>query len=109
MDTRKLMHDAAGRDPHKWPAWADPTALHPPRPRATPRRTTPPIGLTPACEGDPLMWESEDPELISWAVSACGLCPVADWCQNERNRLVTAGMDLVGVWAGQVYPASGGE
>lgn len=52
------------------------------------------------------LWESDDPETQARAVALCNSpCPLFEWCRAEARTLrKLGGMEIEGVWGGEIYP-----
>jgi hypothetical protein len=83
----------------------------PPRPRADPlddeplppKLPAPPDGARPLCAGRSLEWEDMSPAGTRRARAVCVTCPAVEWCAEQAQHAVRAGLPITGTWAGEVY------
>lgn len=74
-------------------------------PRPTPLPLMRPAPGRPACTGLEEMFDSVQPGVITRARQVCAVCPVQDWCDQERRHAVEARLPIEGTWAGVAYAA----
>lgn len=64
----------------------------------------PPEGVTLPCVGRPTEWESDDANVIAQARAVCAECAGREWCEREARHAVEDGLEISGVWHGEIYP-----